>query len=305
MEDAMVEHRPIRGPYPLSRRIAFIVAVLVASGVILTLGTVFWDGYHGTDDGSYVDGALAWYRHFPYVGNSHWDLRYPVVLALDAGFWILGIRELAIGASMLAYLLGLVTVSIWLLQRWFGLVEALIFTVIFCALPGIIVVSTYANADIPELFYVAVSLACYCVASESDHPRYLLVCAGLAAGLAFATRETTLGLIVAYGLLFLFRPGMKRPEYFLIGLGFAVIILLEMAYFEIEVGNPLWRFTLDVHHDIVDRSTALAPGQVIDREGNLGGPPGAVSDFLRDAKIFSHLLCNARCDADALPRYLE
>ncbi len=246
------------------------MAAFVAAVVIAVLGATFWVGYQGTDDGSYVDAALAWYRHFPQVGHSHWDLRYPIVLALDAGFSIFGVNEMAVGVTMLSYLFAIVVVSIWVLQRWFGWAESLLFIAIFCAMPGIIVQSTIANAELPELFYVVVSVACYCAALESARARWLLVCAGISAGLAFATRETTLGLIAAYGLLFLLRPGVRRTEYFWIGLGFAAVILLEMTYFEFETGNPLWRYTLDVHHDVIDRSIVLKPGQVIDKEGNLG-----------------------------------
>jgi 4-amino-4-deoxy-L-arabinose transferase-like glycosyltransferase len=296
MKRTMAASDQTRQTFDAFGRNQFIISLLAAAAVIAVLGTVFWVGYQGTDDGSYVDGALAWYRHFPQVGHSHWDLRYPIIFALDLGFWIFGIGELAIGASMLVYLFAVVAVSIWMLQRWFGFRESLLFIAIFCAMPGVIVISTFANAEIPELFYVVVSFACYCAAFESDRPRFLLLCAGLAAGLAFATRETTIGLILAYGLLFLFRPGMRRSDYLLIGLGFAIIILLEMAYFEFEVGNPLWRFTLDVHHDAVDRSGVLGPGQVLDKEGNLdlGGPFSPLLVFFASQKyalIFYAMLC--------------
>lgn len=268
----------------LSRRNALLISCAIAALVIAVLGSIFWVGYQGADDSAYIDGALDWYRHFPFVGGSHWDLRYPVILAIDAGFWLFGIREFSVGVVMLAYLFGLVAISIWMLQRWFGLAESLVFIVLFCAMPGIIVVATYANADVTEVFFVAFSLACYCTAFESRHRRWLLICAGFAAGLGFATRETTIGLIAAYGLLFLVRPGIKRSEYVLIGLGFAAVIFLEMAYFQFEVGNPFWRFTLDVHHDSVDRSTVLGPGQVLDNQGNLGGWMSAILIFLVSQK---------------------
>lgn len=275
----------------------FALGLVVAAALIAVLGSVFWVGYQGSDDGSYVDAALAWYLHFPRVGHSHWALRYPIVFALDAGFRIFGIRELAIGASMLAYLFALAAVSIWMLQRWFGVAESLIFVVVFCAMPGVIVISTYANADITELFYVATSFAFYCAAYESSRPRGLLVCAGIAAGLAFMTRETTAGLILAYGLLFLFRPGIKRTDYFFMGFGFAILILAEMAYFTVEVGNPLWRFTIDLHHDTVDRAGAIQPGQVLDSSGNLDIGGSIVAPLLvffasqKYAAIFYSMLC--------------
>ncbi|HEY3911019.1 MAG TPA: hypothetical protein VGM07_14155 [Stellaceae bacterium] len=293
----MAEYATTRGARVSFTWNGFALALVVAAAVIAVLGTVFWVGYQGSDDGSYIDAALAWYRHFPQVGHTHWDVRYPIIFALDAGFWIFGVRELAVGMAMLAYLFALVAVSIWMLQRWFGVSESLIFVVIFCAMPGVIVISTYANDDVTELFYVVTSFALYCAAYESSRPRLLLVCAGLAAGLAFMTRETTAGLILAYGLLFLLRPGLKRTDYFFMGFGFAILMLAEMAYYTIEIGNPLWRFTIDAHADTVNRAGAIQPGQVIDREGNLHVGGSIVSSLLvflasqKYAAVFYGMLC--------------
>jgi hypothetical protein len=172
-----------------------------------------------------------------------------------------------------------------MLQRWFGPLESAIFIAIFCTMPGVIVLSTIANADIPELLYVAGSLAFYFAACESASPRRLLLCAGVCAGIAFATRETSAGLIAAYGLLFLFRPVVNRFNYLLIAAGFAIVIALEMGYFAWETGNPLWRFTFDVHHDVVDRAAVLGTGQVIDREGNLA-IGGEIGKFVSPLFIF-------------------
>ncbi|MGH6680346.1 MAG: hypothetical protein ACREDL_15795, partial [Bradyrhizobium sp.] len=147
MVDINFEHNRTRVVHAPVGWAGFIAALVIGALVIAVLGTVFWVGYQGSDDGSYVDAALAWYRHFPQVGHSHWALRYPIVFALDLGFRIFGISELAVGLSMLAYLFALAAVSIWMLQRWFGLAESLIFVVVFCAMPGVIVISTYANED--------------------------------------------------------------------------------------------------------------------------------------------------------------
>ena len=263
----------------LSRRSAFAIALLIAAAIVAILGSLRWVGYQGTDDGQYVDAALAWYHRVPQIDRSTWTwgLRYPVIFAIDTAFWLFGVNVFAVGAAMLAYLFALVAVSIWMLQRWFGFVESVIFAIIFCGMPGVIVLATIANDDITELFYVAASVACFCAAFDSTYRRYLLVAAGIAAGLAFAVRETTAGLIIAYGLLFLFRPGIRRSDYFLIGAGFVIVILAEMAYFTIETGNPLWRFMLDFSREPnLNRAVALAPKHFIDREGNLGigGPAG-------------------------------
>src|SRR5436190_1813741 len=95
----------------LSARSGLILSLVVALGVIAALGLFFWVGYMGTDDSAYVDGALSWYRHFPYVGRSHWEVRYPILFMIDFGFAVFGINEPAIGISMLIYLFGIVALS--------------------------------------------------------------------------------------------------------------------------------------------------------------------------------------------------
>lgn len=254
----------------------FFMVIALAAVTIAFLGAAFWVGYQGTDDGSYIDAALTWRDHFPLVGRSHWELRYPVIVVLDTAFWMFGVNVAAVGASMLACLFAVVALSIWILQRWFGAWESVIFVAIFCTLPGALVLSTVANADVPELFLVVASLAFYFSACRSFHSKWLLLGAGIAAGLAFATRETSIGLMIAYAILFVFVPGIPRRDYLFLASGFLAVVGLEMCYFFVQTGNPLWRFTLDVHHDSVDRSTALQVGKVIDREGNfsVGGPMG-------------------------------
>ena len=116
----MAERLPGQPSSPLNALRHVFLAALISAMMIGVLGTLFWVGYQGTDDGSYVDAALAWYRHFPQIGHSHWDLRYPIIFALDIGFAIFGVNEVAVGMTMLAYLFAVVVVSIWLLQRWFG-----------------------------------------------------------------------------------------------------------------------------------------------------------------------------------------
>lgn len=269
-----------------ARRGWMLAALALAAAMIAGLGALVWVGYQGSDDGTYAEAGLAWATGVPQVGQSHWALRYPVVLPLALGFRVFGATETAIGVPMLLYLFGVVAVSAWVLQRWFGRIESGIFILLFCTMPGTIVLSTYANADIPELFYVAASLALYWLAAERNGRGWLLCGAGVCAGLGFLTRETAGGLVLAYGLLFLVRPAVPRARFLLIALGFALAPALQTAYLAWATGDPLYRFALDATHDQVDRAAAAGAGRVLDREGNLalGGVLAPLAVFLVSQK---------------------
>jgi len=252
-----------------------LVSVLLTFG----LGALFWVGYTGTDDGSYVDAALGWLHHFPYVGDSHWAVRYPVVLTAAAGMALLGERTLAAGLPFLLALLATALITVRLMGRRLGAAEAGAFACLFLTMPGSIVLATIASADIVELFLVVASLALYLAAEAAGRGRWaLLLGAGACAGLAFLARETTVALVLAYGVLFLVRPAVPRGEFVLLGAGFCLVVLAETAFHGIATGDPLYRWRLDTTHDVVNRAAeaarTAAAGNVIDREGNLslGGP---------------------------------
>jgi 4-amino-4-deoxy-L-arabinose transferase-like glycosyltransferase len=255
------------------------IPMLVSVVLALGLGALFWVGYTGTDDGTYVDAALGWLRHAPYVGDSHWAVRYPVVLTAAAGMALLGERTLAVGLPFLLALLGTALITVRLMARRLGVAEASAFACLFLTMPGSLVLATLASADVMELFLVVASLAFYLAAEDAGRQRWaLLLGAGLCAGLAVLVRETTAALVLAYGVLFLIRPAVPRRQFALIGAGLCLVVLAEILVQGIATGDPLYRWQLDSTHDVVNRAVqaarTAAAGHVIDKEGNLslGGP---------------------------------
>lgn len=255
------------------RRDPVWIPFLVAIFLILTLSTVFWVGYQGSDDGSYIDAAQGWLRDFPHLGHSHWSLRYPIVLPIAASLALLGQTVVAVALPFMLALTGTVLITVWAMVRRLGQPEAMVFVLLFLTLPGALVLATFVSDDIMELFLVIASLMLFLAAEQAVQRWPFAVASGLCAGLAFLTRETSAGLILAYGMLFLIRPGIPRRLYVLMGVAFCAIVFAQTAFIAAMTGDWLYRFHIDATHDVVNRvavvAHALAAGHVVDDQGNL------------------------------------
>jgi 4-amino-4-deoxy-L-arabinose transferase-like glycosyltransferase len=252
-------------------REAGAVALLVIAFIVIV--TWRWVGFQGGDDHYYADAATEWLRHIPSLGTSHWSLRYPVVLPIALSFALLGQSTFAVGVVSLGYFIGLLVVNYAFIRRWCGWRTACIATAIALTIPALPVQATYADCDMAEAFFVMVSFWGFMLSIHDNGRPGPLLLSGLAAGLAFMTRETMAALILFYGVLFLVRPAMSRWRYLYIAAGFCLVVAAQMGFFAAETGDPLYRQTISAHHDHVDREDQIArtrlSGNLIDSEGML------------------------------------
>ncbi|MFI4981526.1 MAG: ArnT family glycosyltransferase [Nevskiales bacterium] len=242
---------------------------------LLAAGILWWRwvGYQGHDDTSYAAAALDWVRNFPALGTDHWALRYPLVLPAAAAIALFGPSVPALAAvNVIAYAAFLV-VNYLAARHWFGWGTAVLLTLIGIVLPQFPVQATYANPDLLEMTLTTASFWALMLARERGGTWGTLLLSGVLAGIGFLTRETSLLLVILYGLLFLFRPAMPRWRYLLIALGFIVVVGAEAGYFTARTGDPLYRTRLSATHDVVDRSAKLtqaeSAGRALDSEGVL------------------------------------
>ena len=56
----------------------------------------------------YIRAALVWAEEGPTLGETHWALRYPIVLPVAAAFRLFGPSEIAASAVCAAFVAGLV-----------------------------------------------------------------------------------------------------------------------------------------------------------------------------------------------------
>ena len=61
---------------------------LVLAALALAAVRAGWTGFIASDDASYYAGAVEWLRDPPFAGDSHWTTRFPVVLTLAAGAYV-------------------------------------------------------------------------------------------------------------------------------------------------------------------------------------------------------------------------
>jgi 4-amino-4-deoxy-L-arabinose transferase-like glycosyltransferase len=256
-----------------------IEAISVFGLVLLAVVILWWRwvGYQGHDDAYYATAALDWVQNFPAVGADHWAMRYPLVVPTAGIIALLGPSVWALAAvNVVAYAIFLV-VMYFAVRHWFSWLAAVIVTLISIVLPQFPVQATYANPDLLEMALVVASFWTLMLARERGGPPGLLLSCGVLAGIGFLTRETTLSLVLLFGLLFVFRPAMPRWRYLLVGLAFAVMVGGQMGYLAVRTGDPLRRIHLSATHDQVDRSAkhdaAASEGRALDSEGVLATSP--------------------------------
>lgn len=248
-------------------------AVLGFSALGVSLLTAFHVGFQASDDINYLVGALGWLESFPYVGNSHWTLRHTITLPTAAFIRLFGMNGFAASLSNMLYFAAFVATNSWFVSRFLGRRCAYFATLLVLTMPGFLVVSTYLNPDIPELFFTTFAFWSLLSALESSSRRWLWIAAGALAGLAFVNRQTSAAFVIFGVLLWLLSPGVPRSRYFPMAVAFLCVVGAEWLYLTVMTGNPAYRMQVDFNHDPVDRfaqaARVAAQGRWIDKEGNI------------------------------------
>jgi 4-amino-4-deoxy-L-arabinose transferase-like glycosyltransferase len=241
----------------LSGLCAFI-ALIVA---INPLG--FFGGHW--DDGRYLDSAVRWATTGPELGSTHWALRWPVVLPAAGLVWLSGLTRAALMLPSLLTFATLILFNFWAARRAFGIAGATIAAAALITTPEIALWATRLNADLIEMLFWSVALWAFYFARTApvDQRRWLLV-AGVSAGLAWATRETSIGLLLLFGIGFVIGFGVRRVQYLWILLGFVLIAIPEQMILWHVSGDIFYRLHVDMNHIQIpsnDMTGLTAPGE--------------------------------------------
>lgn len=237
-----------------------LIAILTAA--ILAFA---WVGFIAADDWAYSETAMRWLTEGLYVGDTHWALRHPHVLAIAASYAIFGFGEFQLILPITIFFL-LILLAVYLfLNRHTGRHAALAACVLLVLTPLMNSNATMASADITEAFFILSSIFLFWQAKESATPLRILFCAGIALGLGWVTRETSAGLIISYGLMFLAGYRYLRRDYLIMASGAAAVVASEMAYMTAMTGNPLYRYKIDLfmHDSAIQSRAAAAPGSLV------------------------------------------
>ncbi len=203
-----------------------------------------WVGWIGSDDARHIGGALGWYEQFPYLPQRHGEFRHFITLPAALSFTLFGISDYSAVLPILLYFFGLLVITLHQMQSRVDGITALLSVALISTMSIFSVRATVVYSDIAEAFFVLMSLWCFFISCDRNKRRIpLLFLAGLLAGAAWLTRETTAALLLFYGLLFLIKFGLPRRLYWVMAPGFFIPVLGDALYFWVEAGTPLYRYT--------------------------------------------------------------
>ena len=228
------------GTVPSRDRAWRLAAAVAAAGFVACVVSLGWTGYTASDDFFYATAASGWAFHFPYLAQDHWGLRHAVVLPLALAFRWFGEGEATLAVPSLLYTGALLCFSFWLVHRISGYYSALLSVVLLAGVPIFATDASIVVEDAAEATFILVSLLIFCYATHGKRiPLYIL--SGVAAGIGFLTRETTLCLLALYAILFVFDYGNFRAGFVWMGIGFVGVVSLDTCLLWWASGDPLYR----------------------------------------------------------------
>jgi 4-amino-4-deoxy-L-arabinose transferase-like glycosyltransferase len=253
-----------------------LIAILTAA--ILAFA---WVGFIAADDRASSEAAMRWLTDGFYVGDTVWALRHPHVLGIAASYALFGFGEFQLILPAIIYLL-LILVAVYVfLNRFAGRRAALAACVLLVLTPLMNAHATTASNDITEAFFVLLSIFLFWWAKESTTPLRILFCAGVAVGLGWVTRETSAGLILSYGLMFLAGSRYLRRDYLVMAAGAVSVVSVEMAYMTVMTGNPFYRYEIDLFRQatgVKDHASQVVNNVILPGVGEaVSSVPGNVS----------------------------
>lgn len=249
---------------------------LVLAGLLVLAFCLMWTfyvGFQAADDKSYLNGALGWVNAFPFVGKDHWALRHPMTIPAAISIKLFGLNEFAVSLPNIVYFTSFIVINYWAVRKYLGTLCAAITTLIFITLPGFIILSTYLEIGIPEIYYLSISFWSFRKALDCPQKTRFWLVSGVAMGLAFVTRETAASFVLFIGLVFLFKPIVSRLRYIYLFGAAAAILFIDWLYLALMTGNLRYRYSIDLNHDTIDRfavaSRVAVRKGLIDSEGNI------------------------------------
>lgn len=230
-----------------------------------------WIGFLGSDDRHYAGAALKWLESPPYIGKTHWALRHTLVIPIAIALTVFGTTEFNIILPVLMGFFTILILSYCFLTKLFERRIAVIFGIIFSTTPIFLFSSTTAFPDILELLFIIASFWFFYTAVHSVKKYYWLFFSGIAAGLGFLTRETSVVLLFFYLVLFVFGYGIRRAYYWMMAVGFWAVLGAEWAFYGFTLGNIFYRAQVDLSVGAASRPIWNFTG--FDSAGNLVAHP--------------------------------
>jgi 4-amino-4-deoxy-L-arabinose transferase-like glycosyltransferase len=233
------------------RDLALIGVVALASWWVSWIGYQGW----GLDDAHYLLAAEHWASEPPYVGGTHWELRLGFVLPLAAAIKLLGYNETALLLAPALFYAALLLVNYFFVSVLVGRIQGLYAAVLTASVPLVSAWATTPRVAIAEAFYLTLAFWCFAiVALKGGRAATWLSASGVCFGLAWLSRESSIGFALAFVVLFLVGRPVRRQHYVWLAGGAALVLVLELGFYAATTGNPFYRLYIDLHHGVITAS---------------------------------------------------
>jgi 4-amino-4-deoxy-L-arabinose transferase-like glycosyltransferase len=217
-----------------------LVALLVAA---LAIRLIFFGGLLGWDDVEYWEGARA-LRAGTYAPMSTFQLRYTVTAPLAIAQAWLGEREWALALVPLMYSAAHLVLAGGLGWLCGGASVATTAVALLGIVPLDVIAATELHSDLPLAVFLAATVYAVLRGERVTRARgRWFVPAGVALGLAAATKEVALALLVVLILrLWLVKRWAGVAHYGWLVAGFLGVVVAETAWLAVVTGDPLYRY---------------------------------------------------------------
>jgi len=218
-----------------------ILALIGVNLLALVVRLVFFSGLQGGDDAIYL--SLA----HNYAANSaidpepsHWAGRILVWLPIAAGLKLGWSAVVALSWFPLLCSLATLNALFWVARARLGENAAILATLLWAIFPLEVIYATTSYCDGPVGGLAFLTCACFIWQYESRRPHLWGFLAGLSLAAAYLCRETVLILVVPLAGIALVRKHFVRAAWTGF-LGASVLLVAEVAFWQIETGDPLRR----------------------------------------------------------------
>ncbi len=236
----------------------------------------------GGDDSHYLDAARCWVSHgLPCAPTSHWWTRWPIVAPMAGAIALFGEGRASVGAGAFLYWSAAIALTGWIGALWFGRRTGLVAAAMLAVTPVFTAAALQPNADNPELAFQLAALAAATLAFR-HWGRAWAVVAGVLAGIAMQTRDTSALFAIAAALAWLALPKERRGVLLWAVAGFLAAMLGEALAYWLATGDPLLRYELAMRHATVP-SDALAAS--VDTSARPFLNPAYIAGWKRDMGI--------------------
>lgn len=221
--------------------------------IFIALTRLFTVGSTGSDDISYIHGAMSVLGPEHYTPDTHWGFRYTLILPLSLFLHFFSICEQNILMFTLLFHISLFGYLFYLTFKLAHLsgtpLKKSYLILLFATSPALIINSSILNPDVLETILIVLVILNFLLYICTCHKKYAYTGA-LLAGLCLITRETAVLHLAAIAVGFIFTAKkLKIKDYIILLLISSTFLVIEGIYYLIVAGDFFYHFsvTLQTH----------------------------------------------------------